>query len=102
MYTIGKPNALTGRVNLRVTQSELDQLREEADMAGLSLSEMVRRRYFGMPIIARSDEVTIRELRRLGGLVKHLHNESKGAYAEEVTAAIRALTQAIEQLATPS
>lgn len=102
MYTIGKPNALTGRVNLRVTQSELDQLREEADMAGLSLSEMVRRRYFGMPIIARSDEVTIRELRRLGGLVKHLHNQSKGAYSEEVTQAIRALTQAIEQLAKPS
>lgn len=102
MYTIGKPNALTGRVNLRVTQSELDQLREEADMASLSLSEMVRRRYFGMPIIARSDEVTIRELRRLGGLVKHLHNQSNGAYADDVTAAIRALTLAIEQLAKSS
>jgi len=102
MITMSDPNKLSGRVNLRVTPAEHDQLREDADLAGLSLSELVRRRYFGRPIITRSDEVTIRELRRLGGLVKHLHNESNGVYAEEVTAAIRSLTIAIEMLAKPS
>jgi len=99
MYSIADPDKLTGRVNLRVTQSELAQLREDADLAGLSLSELIRRRYFGLPIIARSDEIAIRELRRQGGLLKHVHNEAGGTYSAEVADALKAVTVAIEILA---
>lgn len=99
MFTISDPNKLTSRVNLRVTPAEHDQLREDADMAGLSLSELVRRRYFGRPIITRSDEIAIRELRRQGGLLKHVHNEAGGIYSVEVAEALKAVTFAIEMLA---
>ncbi len=99
MYSIADPDKLTGRVNLRVTQSELAQLREDADLAGLSLSELIRRRYFGLPIIARSDEIAIRELRRQGGLLKHVLNEAGGIYSVEVSDALKAVTIAIEMLA---
>ena len=65
-------------LRLRLTASEKERLREDADLAGLSMSELVRRRYFGRPIIANADAIMIKELRRLGGLVKHVHNESNG------------------------
>lgn len=99
MYNIGKPGGLTGRVNLRVTEEELTQLREDADLAGLSLSELVRRRYFGMPIIASADEAMIRELRRQGGLLKSCHNASDGKLTNEYAAALKSLAAAIESLA---
>lgn len=102
MFTVTDPNKLTGRVNLRVTPAEHEKLREDADMAGLSLSELVRRRYFGRPIITRSDEVTVRELRRLGGLLKHLHNESDGKLTKDYAAAIKQVAAAIERLAKPA
>ncbi len=102
MYSLADPDKLTGRVNIRVTHAEHKQLREEADFAGLSLSELVRRRYFGRPIITRSDEVTIRELRRLGGLLKLLHKESDGKLTKEFGTALMQVTAAIQQLAKPA
>lgn len=85
-------------VNVRLTKAEKARLREDADRAGLSLSELVRRRYFGRPIVANTDTVMIKELRRLGGLLKHVHNESGGVYRQETAEALRALTTYIEQL----
>ena len=55
-----------------MTAEEEERLREQAANAGLSVSEYVRRLMFGgRPITARTDTQTIRELRRLGGLLKH-------------------------------
>ena len=59
-------------VTLRVTPEEKKRLGSQADVAGLSVSEYMRRRFFGgRPIIAHTDEWMIRELRRLGGLLKY-------------------------------
>ena len=59
-------------VTLRVTMEEKMRLAEQASIAGLSVSEYIRRRFFGgRPLIAHTDEMMIRELRRLGGLLKH-------------------------------
>ena len=91
---------LSAVVNVRLTAAEKARLKDEADLAGLSVSEFVRRRSFGRPIIAQADAVTIKELRRLGGLVKHLHNESGGTYSRETAAALVALRGYIEQLAS--
>jgi hypothetical protein len=90
--------ALTAMLRLRLTKSEKERLREDADFAGLSMSELVRRRYFGRPIIANADEIMIKELRRLGGLLKHVHNESGGVYNKETAEAIVALRLYIEDL----
>lgn len=59
-----------GRLNLRCPLSEELQIREDADLAGVPVSEMVRSRYFGKKIVAHTDEVMIRELRRTGGLAR--------------------------------
>ena len=85
-------------INVRLTSAEKARLKEDADLAGLSMSELVRRRYFGRPIIASADAVMLKELRRIGGLLKHVHNESGGAYSQSTALALSALTAYIEEL----
>lgn len=85
-------------INVRLTATEKAKLKEDADLAGLSLSELVRRRYFGKPILANADAVMLKELRRLGGLLKHVHNESQGVYSKETAGALVALKAYLEQL----
>jgi hypothetical protein len=86
-------------IKVRVTTTEKKRLREDAELAGLTVSELVRRRSFGRPILAKTDLATTRELRRLGGLLKHLYNQSNGANSKESAAALRALTAYLEKLA---
>ena len=91
---------LSAVVNVRLTTAEKAALKEAADLAGLSVSEYVRRRALGRAVLAQADAVTIKELRRLGGLVKHLHNEAGGVYSRETAGALVALRGYIEQLAS--
>jgi hypothetical protein len=85
-------------INVRLTTAEKARLREDADLAGVSVSELVRRRYFGRPIIASTDAVMLKELRRIGGLLKHIYNESRGDYSKETAAALTAIRSYIERL----
>lgn len=90
--------ALTERVTLRLAADEKDRLKSDADLAGISVSEVVRRHYFGRPIIANADLVMVKEMRRMGGLMKHLHNESGGAYSKQTSDAINAIVKYIDTL----
>jgi len=90
---------LTERLDVRVAPDEKEQLRAIADAAGIVVAELVRRRALGRPVVSRTDETTIRELRRLGGLLKMVHVESGGAYSRETAAALAALHAAIRRLA---
>ena len=86
-------------INVRVSHSEKDSLREAAETAGLSLSSYCRRRFVGHVVVSHTDRVMIRELRRIGGLIKKVHTESGGAYRCETAEALNGLRQAIERLA---
>jgi hypothetical protein len=90
--------ALNCLISLRLTASEKARLEEDADLPGLSVSELVRRRYFGRPIVANADAIMIKELRRLGGLLKHVHVESEGAYSRETAEALLAVKLYIEKM----
>ncbi len=84
---------------LRLSEREDARLVEYAAIAELSVSEYMRRLFFGgRPLIASTDAQMIRELRRMGGLLKHL-----SATSPEVTAEIRetltSIRQAIDRLA---
>jgi len=60
------------RRTLRLSATEDARLAEEAAFAGLTVSEYMRRRFFGgRPILAQTDASVLRELRRMGGLLKH-------------------------------
>jgi len=98
VFTVQGETGLDARLNVRLPQNELDTIREDAELAGLSMSELVRRRYFGRPIIANADAVMLRELRRIGGLLKHIHNESDGAYSTLTSAALIEVRNYIKKL----
>ncbi|MBI5981630.1 MobB mobilization protein, partial [Clostridium perfringens] len=48
--------------------------------------------------IANADAVMLKELRRIGGLLKHIHNESGGVYSKDTAGALVALKAYIERL----
>lgn len=89
---------MDGRLNLRCPKSEEDRIREDAELAGISISEMVRRRYFGRRIVADVDLTMIRELRRLGGLLKLVHVESRGAYNKQTADVLGQISNFITEL----
>ena len=91
------------RRTLQLTAEEDKKLTRQAETAGISVSEYMRRLFFGgRPIIARTDDQTIRELRRLGGLLKHHFDMVKRTGSTgtlvELDAALRQIRQAIETL----
>lgn len=94
-FEIKGTEKLEARVNLRMTKKELERLKEDATVANLTISELVRRRYFGRPIMASVDATTVRELRRLGGLIKKVHVDSGGAYREQTAELLSQLNAAV-------
>jgi hypothetical protein len=91
------------RRTLRLSAEEDARLEKQAESAGISVSEYMRRRFFGgRPIIARTDDQAIRELRRLGGLLKHhfvvVRDGGDAAAASEMQNTLRQIGQAIDRL----
>ena len=93
------------RRTLRLTEYEDARLSEQAKVANLSVSEYMRRRFFGgRPLVAYADTKAISELRRIGGLLKNNFETLRQAGAppecfrkQEET--LRLLGMAIEKVA---
>jgi hypothetical protein len=94
------PSGLTERLDVRMSPKEKEQLRKIAAGAGLPVAELVRLRSLGRPVVARTDASTIRELRRLGGLLKKIHIDSGGAYRQQTAETLTALRAAISTLSS--
>ena len=91
------------RRTLRLSAEENERLARQADVAGISVSEYIRRLCFGgRPITSRTDSQTIRELRRLGGLLKHNFETVREAGGQQsllqMEVALEAVREAIERL----
>lgn len=94
-----KPQNLTKVLNVRITAAERADVLEQAALAGLTVSAYCRRLVLGRVVTARVDTTVIGELRRLGGLLKHVHVESGGAYSQATADAHAAVRDAIERVA---
>ena len=86
-----------------LTGEEDARLSGQAAIAGISVSEYMRRLFFGgRPLVAKTDGQTIRELRRLGGLLKYNFEavREKGGRNElaELSATLNAIRAVIERL----
>ena len=91
------------RRTMRLSAEENERLARQADAASISVSEYIRRLCFGgRPITSRTDSQTIRELRRLGGLLKCNFESVRatgGCQAlPKMEAALEAVRHAIERL----
>ena len=80
------------RLYLRVTSKEYTLIKIISELSGLSMSEYLRKRAYNIRIVAKSDIHVLKELRRLGGLIKHLYNETNGIYSERMADALEAIT----------
>jgi hypothetical protein len=79
------------RIGVRLSEEERQRIWDQADSSLLSVSEFIRRRALGKQIVSRSDLRVLAELRRLGGLLKHIHLETRGSYSRDTANAIQAL-----------
>ena len=91
------------RRTLRLSAEENERLARQADAAGISVSEYIRRLCFGgRPVTSRTDSQTIRELRRLGGLLKHNFETVREVGGQQalpkMETALESVRQAIERL----
>lgn len=87
-------------LTLRVSTEEKQRVEEQASLAGLSVSEYMRRTVFGgRPVVAAADAAMLRELRRVGGLLKH-HFEAaqRTGSGEQMGEALRLLARTIERI----
>ena len=91
--------ALDEKIAVRLTTTEKQRLAEDAEIAGLSMSALVRARYFGRPIIASADLAMINNLNSLRGQLKNMHNESNGEYAPETSAMLALVADAVRVIA---
>lgn len=85
-------------VNVRLSAREKALLQMDAQMAGLTMSTLVRRRYLGHRVESKSDLKVIGELRRLGGLLKKDYLDAQFRFAPEVIAASRAISLYMDSL----
>lgn len=90
---------LSAVLNIRVAKGERAEVVEQAALTGLTVSAYCRRLILGRVVTARVDITVIGELRRLGGLLKHVHAESGGAYSQATANALAAVRAAIERVA---
>jgi hypothetical protein len=91
--------ALDAKIAVRLTVEEKQRLAEDAEIAGMSVSALVRARYFGKPIIASADLAMINNLNSLRGQLKNLHNESNGEYSAETSAMLALVADAVRVIA---
>ena len=81
--------------SVRCLPEEKEAIQEKAKAAGLSLGEFLRRSALGRRIDAQCDTEMIMELRRLGGLQKHLFKEGDGVLSKEYSQVLVALQKAL-------
>lgn len=87
------------RRTVRITRAEDEKLREFAAKVGIPVSEYMRRLFFGgRPIIAKTDDQAIKELRRLGGLLKHYFVIIRESGQQEAVREMSKTLQAIQQM----
>lgn len=93
--TLDESEKKKAKVTVRYRTREMEELLLQADLCGLSLSELVRRRSLKLPVIPKTDLKMISELRRLGGLIKKLFTETGGIYGDKTSLLLDELREAI-------
>ena len=85
-------------LNVRLTRREKAMLREIARLAGLTLSELGRRRCLGHRVAIAVNPALAEDLRRVSVQVQRLDEESRGRYRERTAAILDTLRGAINRL----
>ena len=71
-------SSLTEFIAVRMSASDAEALRAQAEQCGLSISELIRRRVTGQTVTSWTDQETAGSIDRLGRMLKHLYPKDKG------------------------
>jgi len=82
-------------LKLRCLPDEAEVIKGKALDSGVSVSEFLRCSALSRKTRSTIDSQIINELRRLGGLQKHLYNESGGAHSKEFSEILVTIKDAI-------
>lgn len=85
-------------IKIRISEIEHVALKESADTAGFTLSFLLRQAGQKVTITSSTDRMMVRELRKIGGLLKKVHIDSGGAYSEKTATAIEAIARFVDGL----
>ena len=88
---------LSAVVNVRMTAEEKAELRHDAELCGLTVSQIARRFIFGRRVEAMTVYVLIKELRRIVVLLRQVLKDT-AADPKLVEAAINTVIDAINRL----
>lgn len=88
----------TKTIHVRLSEEEYYALSRKVKYSGLNISAFVRRAANNRRITSRVEMHVVNELRKLGGLLKLVHNESGGAYRHATAAAIDEIRKAVRRL----
>jgi hypothetical protein len=83
------------RLTVRFKPDEMNELAAQADVCGLSVSELVRRRSLNKRVVPATDLKIMSDLRRIGGLLKLSFKETNGVYGYTTAAIMDELRGAI-------
>ena len=86
------------RITFRLSASEYAQISDDIAVCGLTVSSLARKRILSVRVASRADLAVLSELRRLGGLLKHIHNETRGVYSSLTAQAIKDLSAYVRAL----
>ncbi|GGM25773.1 mobilization protein [Pseudomonas asuensis] len=89
----------TGRLPaIRCYEDEEDAVRQKARDCGMSIGQFLLKAALGRQTRSKMDAHILNELRRLGGLQKHLFNEGKGVFSKEYSAILIEIRQTIARI----
>ena len=89
---------LSPRIGVRLSVAEHARLTAEAAAHGVTLSKFVRAKLLGAKITSRIDAQAVAELRRQGGLLKHLASTKERVDSEDIRATLDAIKKAVLRL----
>jgi len=90
-------------ISFRISTQERDLLNALAGKAGLGRAEFIRRAALSAPIASKTDAEMVRELRRLGAMLKHLypkHSNWTSTEKERYWTAMNQITRLAAKLQT--
>ena len=82
------------QLNSRVNAEQMEQIRDSAEMAGMSICKYVRHRATGTTVVSKQDSLVLRELNLIGNRLKYA--TAQGHDVSEVVAELRAAIKKIQ------
>ena len=86
-----KQTHLTRKITFRLSESEYAQIADDLSVCGLNISSLVRKHLLDTRVDPAPTSPYYPE-QRLDGLLKHVHNETRGAYSSPTAQVLKDLS----------